>query len=301
MKSILCNDHYLFAIDDCLKLIEDPEFEQALSTIHELNLTLMKVLTTREVTLTTLNELKNNIEETHNIVQKVKLGGTVVTAAGLVISLTGFGLSFFTFGASLGLTGVGSVLYGVGGAACAGADIGNLVMTQWDLRNAQIILDTDKEMMESAMKLDGKLANLISSLEHKYPTIPSSDVKEMIRLYALPLFNGVHNLYLSKDGVLDIGRAVFFLMESGSKTGSGTSTVWSGLSVWGKRLNVIYAALDVICLLQKVQDIVSMIREIQEYERIGKSTSKAAQIIEEVIFELKQHRNELMELMALGN
>ena len=70
---------------------------------------------------------------------------------------------------------------------------------------------------------------------------------------------------------------------------------------WGKRLNVIYAALDVICLLQKVQDIVSMIREIQEYERIGKSTSKAAQIIEEVIFELKQHRNELMELMALGN
>ena len=286
-------------IDDCQKLVQDPEFEQALSTVYELKLALMEVLTTRKVTLTSLNELKTNIEETHNIVQKIKLGGTVITAAGSVISLAGFGLGFFTCGASLVLTGVGSALYGVGGVAHAGAEISNIVMTQRDLTNAQLILDTDREMMERAMKLDGKLANLISSLEHKYPTIPSSNVKKMIRLYALPLFSGVHNLHLSKDGVLDIGRAVFSLMESGSKTGS--CTMWSGLSVWRKGLSVTYAALDVIYLVLEVQDIISMIREVQEYERTGKSTSEAAQKIDEVIFELEQHRNELMKLMASRN
>ena len=289
----------MFTIDDCQKLVQDPEFEQALSTAYELNLALMEVLRTREVTLTTLNKLKTNIEETHNIIQKVKIGGTVITAAGSVISLTGFGLSFFTYGASLGLTGVGSALYRVGGVAYAGAEICNIVMTQRDLKNAQKILDTDRKMMERAMKLDGKLANLISSLERKYPTIPSSDVKNMIRLYALPLFNVVQNLYLSKDGVMDIGRAVFSLMESGSKTGSGT--VWSGLSVRKKRISLSYAALDVMYLVLEVQDIISMIREVQEYERIGKSTSEAAQKLDKVIFELKQHTNEIMELMSLGN
>ena len=123
-------------LDDCQKLVQDPEFEQTLSTANELNIALIKVLTTREVTLTILNKLKKNIEENHNILQKVKLGGTVTTAAGSVTSLTGFGLSFFTFGTSLALTGVGTALYGIGGVACTGAEISNHILTERDLKNA---------------------------------------------------------------------------------------------------------------------------------------------------------------------
>lgn len=282
-------------LDDCQKLVQDPEFEQTLSTANELNIALMKLLTTREVTLTTLNKLKKDTEETHNILQKVKLGGTVTTAAGSVISLTGFGLSFFTFGTSLALTGVGTALYGIGGVACAGAGISNYILTEWDLKNAQIALDADRDMMESAKRLDDKLAKLISSLEHKYPNIPSSDIKQLIRLYAL-LFN---SMYLSKDGVSDIGRAVFSLMESGTK--SGGRTVWRELSAWGKGLNMMYAALDVYYLINEIRDIIRIYGEIQEYERTGKSTSEAAKKLEEVIFELEQHRNELIELMTSGN
>ena len=74
----------------------------------------------------TLKKLKNDIEETHNIIQKVKLGETVITAAGSVISLAGIGLSFYTFGASLTLTGVGTALYGVGGVTRVGAEISML-------------------------------------------------------------------------------------------------------------------------------------------------------------------------------
>lgn len=256
----------------------------------------MKVLTTREVTLTSLNKLKKNIEETHNIVQKVKLGGTVITAAGSVISLTGFGLSFFTYGTSLSLTGVGTALYRVGGFTRAGAEIGRLVLTQRDLQNAQIILDTDREMMDSAKKLDDKLEKLICSLEHKYPPVPSSDIKRFIRLYALPLFSGMYQL---TEGVLDITGAFFSPMETGSK--SGSRTVWSGLSVWNKGLSVAYAASDVIFLVVEVRGIITMTREVTEYERIGKSTSDAAQELAEIIFELEQHRNALMELMASEN
>lgn len=244
----------------------------------------------------TLKKVKNDIEETHNIIQKVKLGGTVITAAGSVISLAGFGLSFYTFGASLTLTGVGTALYGVGGATCFGAEICNVTLTQYDLNHAQRVLDTDREMMDNAMKLDDKLAKLISSLEHKYPTIPSSDIKKLIRKYALPSFNGIHSVYLSKDGVLEIGKGI---MESTSKTSS--RTVWSGLSVWKKGLSVVYAASDVIYLIIEVRDTISMIREIQEYERGGKSASEAAQGLEQVIVELEQHRDDLLELMASGN
>ena len=88
-------------------------------------------------------------------------------------------------------------------------------------------------------------------------------------------------------------------MESASKTGSGT--VWSGLSVWRKGLSVVYAASDVISLVNEVRDIISMIKEIQEYERGGKSASEAAQGLEKVINELEQHRNNLLELMASEN
>ena len=88
-------------------------------------------------------------------------------------------------------------------------------------------------------------------------------------------------------------------MESASKTGSGT--VWSGLSVWGKGLSVVYAASDVIYLAYEVHNTISMIREIQEYERGGKSASEAAKKLEKVINELEQHRNNLLELMASGN
>lgn len=144
--------------------------------------------------------------------------------------------------------------------------------------------------------MDDKLAKLISSLEHKYPTIPSSDIKTLIRQHALPILNGIHSVYLSKDGVLEIGKGI---MESASKTGSGT--VWSGLSVWGKGLSVVYAASDVIYLAYEVHNTISMIREIQEYERGGKSASEAAKKLEKVINELEQHRNNLLELMASGN
>ena len=286
--------------DNWQKLVQDPEFNQTLSIVYELNIALIKVLNTREVTLTTLSELKKNIEENHNIAQKVKPGGKVIKAAGSIVSLAGFGLSFFTYGASLGLTGVGSALYGVGEVTCAAIEIsGNLAITQRDLKNAQIILDTDREMMENAKKLVDKLANLIRSLEHKYPTIPSNDIKELVRLYASLLISGLQNVYLSKDGVLDIGRAVFSLMKSGSKTGS--HTVWSGLSVWKKGLSVAYAVLEVKYLVQEVQEIISLIGEVQDYERIGKSSSEAAQKLEKVIAELEQHRNDLIESLSSDN
>jgi hypothetical protein len=248
------------------------------------------------VTLTNLKKLKNSVEETHNIIQKVKLGGTIITSTGSVLSLTGFGLSFFTLGTSYALTGAGTALYGVGGVVCAGAEICNVILTQRDLNNAQIILDTDREMMDSAKKLDDKLAKLIRSLEHKYPTIPSSDIRKLLMLHARTLING---LYQSKNGVLDAGKVLFSLMKSVSKTGS--HTVWSGLSVWGKGFSVVSAAADVIYLVKQVHDIISMIREIQEYERVGKSASEAAHKLEQVIFELEQHRNDLLELVASGN
>jgi hypothetical protein len=223
----------------------------------------------------------------------------VITAAGSVISLTGFGLSFFTLGTSLALTGAGTALYGVGGVICTSAEITNVILIQRDLKNAQIVLDMDREVMDSAKKLDDKLAKLIHSLEHKYPTIPSSDIKKLIRLYALPLLNGINCVYQLKDGVLDIGRAIFSPMESVAKTGS--RSVWSGLSVWGKGLSVVYAASDVIYLVKEVHDIISMITEIQAYERVGKSASEAAHKLELVIFELEQHKNDLLELVASGN
>ena len=163
----------------------------------------------------------------------------------------------------------------------------------------QIALDADRDMMESAKRLDDKLAKLISSLEHKYPNIPSSDIKQLIRLYALSLFNSIDGMYQFKDGVLDIGRAVFSLMESDTK--SGGRTVWRGLSAWRKGFNMMYAALDVYYLISEVHDIIRIYEEIQEYERTGKSTSEAAKKLEEVIFELEQHRNELIELMTSGN
>ena len=107
--------------------------------------------------------------------------------------------------------------------------------------------------MDNAMKLDDKLAELTSSLEHKYPTIPSNDIKKLIRQHALPLLNGIHSVYQSKDGVLEIGKGSFPLMESASKTGS--CTVWSGLSVWKKGRSVVYPASDVIYLVNEVHDI----------------------------------------------
>lgn len=107
------------------------------------------MLTTHKVTLTTLKKLKNDIEQTHNVIQKVKVGGTVITAAESIISLAGFGLSFFTFGASLTLTGVGTTLYGVGGVTCVGAEISNVILTQRDLNHAQKVLDTDREMIST--------------------------------------------------------------------------------------------------------------------------------------------------------
>lgn len=289
---------YVYHQSDVVNLlVQDSEFIQAVAIHKELEKTIASRLSTRETTLNKLKELKQDIEVSYSSHQKAKI-------CGLALEVAGYGLGFSTSGASLVLTGVGGVL-------TVGAEIGYIVVSQWDIKLAQQALDSDREMMERAEKLYSKLAELTDSLKDKYPTLTQENIYTLIRHFTQSI---VHSEYLEIDSLKDnyptlsqensytllwyFAQSIYEGLYSGYSVKIGVTDMWrtsttkaatkSGIfSIVGAVFNVVYSAFD----------LVETIKDVHEYSTTGKSNSQAAKSIGDLIIKLEQHRDRLKELL----
>ena len=284
--------------EDLQNLIDDPQFEQAMTTLNNLNGAIVIVLSTRETTLRNLKKLKREVEESYDKSRKALIGGTTGTVVGSALAITGFGLSFFTFGASLGFTVAGTVLSAAGGVTAAGADIGYLVVTQHNFKHVQMALDTDREMMEKAKRLNDELATLLDSLAVRYPTIPQEDtftILHQCQRFGKPAAKAMWSGYKLIDGAFDIGKTVA-TVAGATKAGAKVShrTVWSGLSTAKKVVGVVGVVFDVVFIPIDLLVMVKAAIDVHKYETQGESNSVAAEEIGKLIKQLEQHRDQLI-------
>ena len=275
--------------EDCQNLIDDPQFKQAMTTLSNLTGAIATVLSTRETTLRNLKKLKREVEESYDKSRKVLIGGTTGTVVGLALISIGTGLSFVTLGASLGFTATGFILFAVGGVTAAGADVRHRVVSQHNFKHVQMALDTDREMMEKAKRLDDELATLLDSLVVRYPTIPQDDISTILhqcqrfgKLAAKAMWSG----YKLIDGAFDIGKTVATVADV-TKAGVKVSTA--------KRVvGVVDVVFDVVSIPINPFVMVKAATDVHKYKTQGESNSAAAEKIGKLIKQLEQHRDQLI-------
>lgn len=106
-------------------------------------------ITKRKATVHTLRVLANKLMTHHNNVCKAQVAGSSISVAGFPLVAVGFGLSFVTFGTSLILSAVGGAICAVGGLTTAGASIAELCIGKDTLKDAQKIIDEDREASQA--------------------------------------------------------------------------------------------------------------------------------------------------------
>ena len=281
------------------KFIEDGEFQEALDTLTDFKTAIRLLLTSRESSIRFLKKLKKEVEESYDKSRKARIGGTVGTVVGSGLAITGFGLSFVTFGASLALTVIGATMSAAGGITLAGADIGYLVVSQMDLKQAQKVLDVDREMMEKAQKINEKLDKLLESLEEKYPTIPKEGIWQMVRhcwQYGKPAGKALWSGYKLIDGTFDVARTTMTVI-SAAKTGAkvGGTTLWVGLSTAKRVAGVVGVAFDAVFIPVDLAFMIKAAVDVHKYRETGESNSAVAKTIGDLITKLEQHRDQVIE------
>ena len=277
------------------ELINDPQFQEAVSTMTDLKTAIRLLLTSRESSIKILQKLKAEVEDSYDKSRKARIGGTVGTVVGSAMAITGFGLSFVTFGTSLVFTVIGASLSAAGGLTLAGADIGYLVVSQLDLKNAQKVLDVDREMMEKAKKLNEKLVGLLDSLAERFPSIPKADIWQILHQcweYGKPAGKALWHGYKLIDGSTDIARTAVTIAST-AKTGART-TVWAGLSTAKHVANVVGVVLDVVFIPVDLAFMLKASYDVHKYKTTGKSNSAAAKKLGEFITQLEEHRDKVV-------
>ena len=240
--------------EDCQNLIDDPQFEQAMTTLSNLTGAIATVLSTRETTLRNLKKLKREVEESYDKSRKVLIGGTMGTVVGLTLISIGTGLSFVTLGASLGFTATGTILCAVGGVTAASADIRHRVVSQHNFKHVQMALDTDREMMEKAKRLDDELATLLDSLVVRYPTIPQDDISTILhqcqrfgKLAAKAMWSGY-------NGAFDIRKTVA-TVACATKAGAKVSTAKRVIGVVDVAFDVASIPINPLVMVNVAIDV----------------------------------------------
>ena len=134
-------------------------------------------ITTRKKTIAMLKDLASELDKTRKDVNIAKVTGTSTAVAGGVVAGLGVLASFFTLGAASPLIGLGVAAAASGGATAGGAEIADVVISKKKMKDAQRIMDKDKETLEG---IDECYPSLVHTAEKISASNPKYGTKEHV-------------------------------------------------------------------------------------------------------------------------
>ncbi len=171
--------------EDCCRLLQDPEFNDAVKILADLEEAVLNRLRVHAAAYKNLEQCKEDTKLSREKGKKAIIGGLVGNVIGGVLMVTGIGLSFVTFGASLGLTIAGSVLSGLGSVTSVGASVGHKVVANQNKKHATLQVKTTseitKDLLAETNRLEDSLAKALESLKSRHPNIPEERIWALLK------------------------------------------------------------------------------------------------------------------------
>ncbi len=236
----------------------------------------LEILSNRDLTITTLKELKREVEESYDKSRKAKIAGSATAITGSVIAIIGFGLIPVTFGGSLALSVAGSVIAGAGGITSGGAAIGYGVAAKRRLDAAQKACDKDRQGMEKASELASQLEVLLAKTNKS-----SAYLRQAV-------------FGIVKAGAGGVKIAVY--------GGRGLKTVVSVargvVPVAGRAAGIVGAVFNAVLIPIDLAVMIKAANDVHKFKKGGKSNSNAAEKIQKLIDNLEENKAEIKKLMC---
>lgn len=120
----------------------------------------------------TVAELKKIKEDIFNVCQNArrsKMAGAITSLVGGGLAAIGFGLIPVTFGGSVALSVLGAGVGVAGGAVSIASTVTDKVMSKGKLKQAQAVIDIDKQLTEQVNELFARLQKILEFIQRKEP------------------------------------------------------------------------------------------------------------------------------------
>lgn len=227
----------------------------------------------RKATVHTLRVLADKLMAHHNKVCKAQVAGSSSSVAGFVLLAVGFGLSFVTFGTSLILSGVGGGICAAGGLTTAGASIAELCIEKDTLKDAQKIIEKDREASQAIERV-------------------LQEQKNELCLTVRSIQTGASSISIGKN----VAETSFKLgTRAGALASEGGEALFRGLGVAGKVFHIGGFAVSSVLLPVDIYTLVTSSMEI-DASRKGKKVKEpgAVKRLRNLATELEQSLSDTM-------
>ena len=145
-----CQSPSRLTINDLDLSVDD--LQEAYHCYEELRNKIQHLFDKRVLTITKLNEIIEELHETHHNVNISKVVGSSVGIFGGALSFLGVVLTPVSFGTSLGLTIVGSGIAATGGLVTTGAGLAETIISKSKMNEAQDAISADSSQVEAVKK-----------------------------------------------------------------------------------------------------------------------------------------------------
>ena len=280
------------------KLVKDPEFNDAIKEVTDLIKSLENLLSKREITLTNVRKMKQDVEDSYNETRKTRIPSTLATATGSTLSIIGYALTPVTAGGSLALSVVGGVMAASGGAYIAYSEMKYYNVSQSTLKQAQNACDIDRNLMKKVEADGKKLACHIESLAKKHNASSDSiydTIKSKVDV-ATKVGKVFYNGYKLIDSVADTGRVVYNVATVGKTAALGTRTTLTGLKSLARIARVL-VALDAVFIPIDLAVMMKSAYDVHKYNSGEGSNSAVADEIGKLISDLEEEEQKMKEIL----
>ena len=243
----------------------------------------------RLATIECLEEIRDKLKQVCRDVRVSRAGGGATSIVGGVLAVVGLGLIPVTFGGSLALTVVGAVTGVAGGVTSIGAILAKIGIYKAKLKEAEEIIEVDKQLSEQVNELGQKLEKIATELQiaHDNPNVTKEEVivsllqgGKLVRMGLAATRMGVSVSHVTKAGST---AAVQGAILAGRITGAAAKGV--AVAAVGGVVSVLILPLDIYELVSNA------------YKLIQNCDSHAVQLLENQLEHLKQERNDLQIAM----
>ena len=238
----------------------------------------------RQATIKCLEEIRDKLKQVCRDVRVSRAGGGATSIVGGILAVVGLGLIPVTFGGSLALTVLGAVTGVAGGVTSVGAILAKISICKAKLKEAEEVIEVDKQLSEQVNELGQKLEKIATELQvaHDNPNVTKEEVivsllqgGKLVRMGLAATRMGVSVSHVTKVGST---AAVQGAILAGRITGAAARGV--AVAAVGGVVSVLILPLDIYELVSNA------------YKLSRNSVSRAVKVLDDQLELYKQEMND---------
>lgn len=217
-------------------------FNEGHCVVEEIKLSLKVLSKLREASITELETKRDDILKLCRNARATRAAGAATSLVGGVMTIAGFALIPVTLGGSIALSVVGAGVGVTGGALSIASTVTDKVKSKGKLKNAQAILEIDRQLTEHVNELFTKLNKIIENEHRRHPNLSQDEAisivlhggHQLVRIGAVVSKTSASGLHIARTA---IQGSVFALKVAGPAA--------KGVAVVGGVVTALTIPLDI--------------------------------------------------------